>query len=123
MFVGMHNKIGKMPLCSSTRSGKLIDKIIDKLKPIECIKTNLYDVDYLPKTNEEKFSLAAEWHNRIEPKLNDIIVLLGAEVHKNYILISSNKIIKIAHPSSNRSHEAMNKYVSNTVEKINKILL
>lgn len=118
----MHNKINKIPLCNSTKSGKLINKIINELKPIECIKTNLYDVDYLPTNNEKKISLALDWHNRIEPKLNDIIVLLGAEVHKNYISNLSNKIIKIAHPSSKRSHEAMNEYVLNTTLKIKNIL-
>jgi hypothetical protein len=42
IFVGMHNKPGMEPLDSRTKSGKLIDRIINEL-PIDCIKTNLYD--------------------------------------------------------------------------------
>jgi hypothetical protein len=121
IFVGMHNKPMKMPLCSSTKSGKLVNRIIEALKPIECQKTNLYDVEYYPK-REEKFNLAMNWHERIEPKLGDVIVLMGAEVHENYVQNMFDKVVKIAHPSSKRSHEAMNEYVISAVEKIkNKI--
>ena|ERR1035437_9456248 len=117
IFVGMHNKPMKMPLCSSTKSGKLVDRIIEALKPIECLKTNLYDVDYFPK-REEKFDLARNWHTRIDPESVDVIVLLGAEVHEHYVKNLFDKVVKIAHPSSKRSHEAMNKYVISAVQEI-----
>lgn len=113
----MHNKEDKLPLCGSTKSGKLIDRIIKELKPIECVKTNLYDVDYYPAT-ADKWSLAMNWNERIDAYWTDIIVLLGAEVHKNFIPLSFENIIKIAHPSSKRSRVAMDEYVLGTIEKI-----
>jgi hypothetical protein len=54
---------------------------------------------------------------RFEPIYDDVIVLLGAEVHRNFIL-ESNRIIKVAHPSSKRSHKEMDEFVSTTVAKI-----
>ncbi|MFA6571710.1 MAG: hypothetical protein WCT77_10820 [Bacteroidota bacterium] len=122
IFVGMHNKPNKAPLCSSTRSGKLIDKIINSsdLAPVECLKTNLYNIDYYPKNYQQKVELAFDWHNRIQYDfMNDIIVLLGAEVHEYFISTKLfNKIIKLAHPSSMRSHIEMNDYVIRAINLI-----
>lgn len=111
----MHNKPHKNPLCSSTKSGKLVDKIAEGFNHI---KTNLYDVDYYPK-EEEKRLLAVDWQYRVEPVEQDIIVLLGAEVHK-YFFYRQSRVIKIAHPASMWSHEQMNDYVLRAREKIKK---
>ena len=82
IFVGMHNKPGVMPLCTSTKSGKLIRKIYNELpKEIGILKTNLYNIDYYP-IQLEKYNLALDWHHRINLEFDDIIILLGAEVHK-----------------------------------------
>lgn len=121
IFVGMHNKPGKTPLDSSTKSGKLIDRIIEGIKPIEYLKTNLYNVDYYPKQNDLKIELATIWLNTIHVSKDDIIVLLGTEVHKNY-LRCLGKIIEIAHPSSKRSHDAMDEYVKDAIDKIKRIV-
>lgn len=56
IFVGIHNKPGLPPLCSSTKTGKIIDRIIDKLPP-DCMvfeKRNLFPVDYLPYEIKER---------------------------------------------------------------------
>ena len=118
IFVGMHNKPMKMALCSSTKSGKLVNRIIEALKPFKCQKTNLYDVDYLPIRNDEKFDLAMDWHERVRPEFGDVIVLLGAEVHENYNKDLYDNTVKLAHPSSKRSHVEMNEYVMDAVDKI-----
>lgn len=113
----MHNKPGTMPLCGSTKTGKLLKRIIDKFPELEFQKTNLYDVEYYPRDREDKQDLAIDWHKRIEPGNNDLIVLLGAEVHKWWYNTGLN-VIKLAHPASKRSHVDMDEYVSRAVAKI-----
>jgi hypothetical protein len=117
IFVGVHNKPGKMPLCSSTKSGKLIDRIIEGVKPIECLKTNLYDVEYYP-ANQDKAKYALDWVDRIDVEIDDIIILLGAEVYNDFYKYLYRGIIKAAHPASKRSHAEMDKYVIDTIAKI-----
>lgn len=121
IFVGMHNKPHKKPLCSSTRTGKLVNRIIFALVPVDYIKTNLFDVDYFPSMTEQ-FDLAREWRDRVEPHKDDIIVLLGATVHEQFQPWPNDRIIKIAHPSSKRSHVEMDWYVDNAVTLIKKKL-
>lgn len=117
IFVGMHNKPNRMPLCASTKSGKLINRICKGLpEDIKVLKTNLYDVDYFPL--KEKYELALDWHERINLDYDDIIILLGAEVHQNFNNIYNNIIIKLAHPSSMWSHKNMNNYVLQAIEQI-----
>jgi len=118
IFVGMHNKPGVMPLCTSTKSGKLIKRIYDKLpKGIEVLRTNLYNIDYYP-ANSEKLGLILDWYDRIEPNCIDIIVLLGAEVHKNFKYFSFIQTINLGHPSGVWSNEAKSIYVLRAIEKI-----
>ena len=123
IIVGMHNKPSLMPLCSSTKTGKLIDRIINKLPPCRTMKTNLYDVEYCPKEWQEKQSLAIDWHHRIDSAESDLIILLGAEVHKNF-LNTGLKVLKLTHPGARklRSHESMNEYVFKAVEEIKEII-
>jgi len=113
----MHNKPHKIPLCSSTKTGKLIDRVISNFSKTDCIKSNLWDVDTYPH-GRDMYPLSLEWHDRIEYGKDDIIILLGQVVHENFIDISINKIIKVAHPSSKRSHIDMDKYVTDVVNKI-----
>ena len=114
----MHNKPNMMPLCSSTKTGKLVNRIIKQLPNIEVLKTNLYDVEYYPKDTDMKSHLAIEWHSHNDAYAEDIIVLLGAEVHKWFLDFGFN-VIKLAHPASKRSHVAMDEYVNSAVLKIN----
>lgn len=121
IFVGMHNKPGKMPLCSSTKSGKLIDRIIKQLRPYECLKTNLCDVEYLPTDLIEICKLRIDWHDKNHPEDWDIIILLGAWIHRNF-LSDIPRTLKIAHPASKRSHIEIDDYVSKTTANILKLL-
>lgn len=114
----MHNKPNTKPLCSSTKSGKLIDRIIYLIPPqYEIIKTNLCDLDYLPTERKEILACNLHWGNTYQPTSDDIVILLGNWVQKNF-LTTELKSIKIKHPSSQRSWEQMNSYVFSAVEKI-----
>lgn len=122
IFVGMHNKVNVPPLHKSTKSGKLVDRVVEEVikdSPMRWIKTNLYDVDYYPMRLTEKYELAWQWHERIDYAVGDVVVLLGHEVHKNFILNKASiTILKFPHPSSQRSHVQMNEYVSKMSEAI-----
>jgi hypothetical protein len=121
IFVGLHNKPGKRPLCISTKSGKLISRIINEGALKNYLKTNLFDVEYFPTERDEQVNLAFDWLKRVEPQEDDVLVLLGATVH-NATPPNSSKELKIAHPASKRSHVAMNEYVSQTIERILSLL-
>lgn len=106
-----------MPLGSSTKSGKLIDRIINLLPAdINIIKSNLFHVDYMPKQPEFDM-LFSKWYWRCLPKSDDIIILLGDFVHKHFPF-KTGKVIKIAHPASKRCHVDMDDYVFNTYNLI-----
>ena len=119
IFVGLHNKPGMKPLDSKTKSGKLIDRIIEKCRRhgMNILKTNLYDVDYVPE-GKEKGELAFDWIDRVELFKGDIIVLLGAMVHYDFPNLTMDGLIKVAHPASKRSHADMDEYVEKTFELI-----
>lgn len=117
IFVGLHNKPNKLPLCHSTKTGKLITRIIKQLPTnIEILRTNLFEVDYMPNANDFD-KLKDEWFWTYLPVDDDIIVLLGALTHELFDYLNLN-IIKIAHPASKRSHEEMNEYVKKSIEHI-----
>lgn len=120
VFVGVNNKAGLKPLCSTTKTGRLIDRIIDKCN-LESIKTNLFDYDKLPDKKDLPI-LSFRWMDRIELMEGDIIVLLGAIVHKYFPpLPDGYNVIEVAHPASKRSNLSMNNYVNTIVEKILKL--
>ena len=87
---------------------------------MEIVKSNLYNIDFYPIHTDKK-ELAIDWHNRINPDSKDLIILLGAEVHKNFINNGLN-VLRFAHPASKRSHESMNEYVLNAVEEIEEMI-
>jgi len=117
-FVGLHNKPEKMPLCSSTKSGRLIDRIIKEGELNNWQKTNLFNVDYFPTESIEQQRLVSDWYERIQPQNDDIIVLLGAATHKAFRAYGWLDIIKVAHPASKRSHKEMDDYVIDVIKKI-----
>ncbi len=118
LIVGVHNKVGLPPLCSTTKSGKLIDRIANKLsKPIE--KTNLFNTEYLP-TKTEKKELVEEWFWTHLPTDDDVVVLLGGQVHKDFNHDVKN-LIKIQHPAAQWSKKSMDEYVLSAVAKIENI--
>jgi hypothetical protein len=120
IFVGLHNKPNMKPLDSKTKSGQLIDRIIKRLDGYSILKTNLFDDEKLPRTDDEKFVLAKDWYDRVEPEDKDIVVVMGAMTQKHFIHSSSYlfKLIAVAHPASKRSHEGMNKYVEDVLNRI-----
>lgn len=121
IFVGVHNKPNLPPLCPSTKTGKLINRIINKLpKNIEIVKTNLFNVDYFPE-NKDMINLSYEWYWSNLPTNEDIIILLGLITHRQFKHDVDN-LIKIDHPASKRSHDDMDRYVLDTVSKIEKCI-
>lgn len=120
IFVGLHNKPDLNPLDSSTKSGRLIDRIIKKLdSDLESVKTNLFNVDYFGEI-KDSIKLQEEWYWTNLPTYEDIIVLLGAYVHKAF-MYDLEYIIKVAHPASKNSHKEMNNYVDYVSSMINEI--
>lgn len=121
IFVGVHNKPNLQPLCSSTKTGKLVNRIINELpKGFEIEKTNLFNVDYFPEY-AKMIDLGNEWYWTNLPTNEDIVVLLGAITHKQFRHDVEN-LIKIAHPASKYSHKDMDEYVLSAVEKIKKYM-
>lgn len=120
-FVGMHNKPNMKPLDSKTMSGKIIDAIINEL-PIFCEKTNMCEVDYMPKEKREIWAHNLEWNEKYQPTTDSIIVLLGGWVHKHFLLTNA-KIIKLPHPASSIYHAKKEDYIKNAVDKIKSVLL
>lgn len=122
IFVGMHNKPGMKPLDSKTKTGKIVDEIIPFIK-CSCIKSNLCDVDYMPTSNEDIHMFNMDWYLRVDPDVNDIIVLLGRCVQENFIRHSTN-IVELSHPASfiatNNRGAYINRAISAINEKINK---
>jgi len=117
IFVGMHNKPNKQPLDSSTMTGNVIDRIIEKI-PATCIKTNLCDIDYFPKDKRLIWACNLEWNERQQPTSDTIIVLLGGWVQKNFLLTEA-KIIKLTHPAGIFGPKNKEKYIIESIEKIN----
>lgn len=123
-LVGLHNKPNTPPLHSKTKSGKLVDRIIDSTSKgefrIEFIKTNLFDIEYYPTNDDENFARATEWWKRNEDITDaDVIVLLGAAVHRDFVNVSEHKkVVKLAHPASIWSKQKQDDYVFNACIKI-----
>lgn len=88
VFVGVHNKPGLGALCSTTKTGKWVDAVIDRLKVLgiqnSVIKSNLFDLDYLPSDRQhEKEKYVVEWVKRVDFNCSwDVAVSLGNEVNK-----------------------------------------
>ncbi len=118
----MHNKPGKPPLCSSTKTGKIIDAIIKQLDFEDCIKTNLMDVDVMPNDYSTVKALATDWVIRIKPSEYDIIILLGTFVQFNFPRVATRKKIKAAHPGSLWSSVKEQLYIASIVNKIKELL-
>ena len=117
IFVGIHNKGELVPLDRSTKSGKLISRIINELPfSFACERTNLYNVGYFP-TKDELYDLEQEWYWTNLPCHDDIIVLLGNYIHRSFPF-DDGIILRVAHPASKRSHKDMDKYVKDVTEMI-----
>ena len=124
IFVGYHNKPHMAPLDSGTKTGKLIDRVINKLPDnIEIVKTNILDTEE-PVSPNKIYKYASEWYWTHLPVSDDIIVLLGnitQIIHKNNVK-QIGEIIRTAHPASKRSHKDMDEYVFKVSNKIKKLI-
>lgn len=116
-FVGMHNKVGMTALDSRTKTGKVIDSVIEKFKDvpdIQFVKTNLCDTDYLPK---ETALHAGQWHARFSPTKNDVVITLGRWV-KDSFHYSGQRVINAKHPSGVFGTSNKEKYISDLCMQI-----
>ena len=119
IFVGIHNKPGKLPLDNSTKTGKIID-IFEKKLGVKVERTNLFNVDYSPKETNEIINLRNEWFYTNLPCFDDIVVLLGNDVQKYFPFVNSI-IIKVKHPAMRRSKDNQLDYINNVVNLIDKL--
>jgi hypothetical protein len=122
IFVGIHNKPNKSPLDSSTLSGKRVDEIIKNIEHrIKCVKSNLYEVEYLPKDKVEKVFLIERWFLKYWEDQNDIVVLLGNIVHHSFPkdTIPCIMVSPIPHPSLQFSKIKPIEYINSAVIQIN----
>ncbi len=121
IFVGLHNKPERPPLCTSTKTGRLIREIIWQLPiKVKTIKSNIFNVDYMPERSLWN-SLVSEWYWEYVPTEGDIVVLLGnitQKMYKTYCDHNDSKVIEVAHPASKWSHNDMDEYVKNVSDKI-----
>lgn len=125
-FIGVHNKPGLTPLCSSTRSGKVIDRIIEKVNA-KCYKTNFIDdTSRPPKLSPlEMVKFGLDWIFRTQYKGGDAVVFLGKWVQEyfpHWLLMGSN-IVEVNHPAYPKSKEAIEDYIQDTADQINKIVM
>lgn len=117
-FVGMHSKPNTEVLCGSTKTGRIINKIIAEVE-FHCIKTNLSETDYLPDETEliKQMDL---WMFKHNPKSKDIIILLGNWVAKHFSTNGELNTVKFRHPASLYGKEKENQYIEEVVNFINK---
>jgi hypothetical protein len=120
IFVGIHNKPEMKPLDSRTRSGKTIDQIISKLNA-DCVKTNLYEVDYYPAVKEMS-SLQWQWFKKYTPSSCDVVVLLGRSVQQDFFNCLAKKV-KVPHPSLQFAKLSREQYIEKVVKEIEAALL
>lgn len=123
VFVGIHNKHGKEPLCPTTVSGTMIEWLSSRLKA-QTIRTNFFDMDYLPDKIEYNRTLAGrDYIERNKITENDICVLLGKNVQRLFPRHECEaEIISIPHPAYPKSIEAKRAYIDEAEEKINSLL-
>lgn len=119
IFVGIHNKPGLPPLCSSTKTGKIIDRIIAGLTHRNVLKSNLYNFDAFPETPLSPQLSSLAWAKRINyNEDNDIVICLGQFV-RNVFTKANIPHYGVGHPSGIWSNDARNQYVNSLIEKLN----
>lgn len=116
-FVGIHNKPGMEPLDIRTKTGRIVDMMIDDYDPIECVKTNLCDMDYLPADRTIIMAQSIIWCEKYKPEADDRIILLGKWVQKNF-LYSASHMIRVNHPASIYGHKNLMKYLNDLLMKM-----
>jgi hypothetical protein len=118
IFVGIHHKPGLPALCSSTRTGKLIDRVIaSELDGLHPVKSNLYELDHIPTDRVINFRhYVAEWKKRTRyNERTDIVVGLGVEVCRDLNRAKIN-FVRARHPSARWSQRNQEKYIKEVVD-------
>jgi hypothetical protein len=128
-FVGIHNKPGMFPLDSKSRSGKIIDRLIINFPDRQCIKSNVFNIDYMPTERKPELDIqwVENWIDRLQYKHGDIVVCLGQMVVNTFDLWRKTKcpaskrphLVKAGHPSAVWSHEKQIDYIKTITERIN----
>ena len=118
IFVGVHNKPDTNPLCKFTKTGRLLQKVINQMPDIEFVKTNLFNIDHFPNQENDIGMLARDWWYRIPLEPDDLIILLGAITHKHFDYRQGWKVLKFGHPSGVWSNEKQKIYIVKIVKAI-----
>lgn len=132
-FVGISDKLEKKPFDSSTQSGIIVDEIISYLN-IDCIKINY--VSFAPvdeyghlryPTSLELMASFSDFKKKVEEIKPSLIVVCGKMVEKKLRKHNfyQDKILPIYHPSYIwvYKRKELDKYISETVRKINEKLI
>ncbi len=129
IFVGLSNKINCEPLDSSTKTGVLVDEIIDCLE-CNCIKANLINFAPIDKNNKLRYPNNAEIEvgfREFEKLLviSDRYVIVGlGDIVCKYLDNKVNNLVKIKHPSYIVTYKKQlkNDYIRESVCEIEKIV-
>lgn len=129
VFVGLSNKINKMPFDITTNSGKIVHEIISRLKD-ECYLMNL--VDYAPldenlrlryPTEQEIIDCTQKFKKKIKKINPDLIVSFG-NITTNHLkkLNLKTKLLSFYHPSYifTYKHQQVDTYIEEIVHTIQK---
>ena len=125
-FVGMHNKPGMKPLDIRTKSGKIINDVIGKLMlgyDVQCFKTNLCELEELPNHPQVIVRESKDFHNRFNLMQDDIVILLGDWVKRNFIKMYAGHFIYLAHPASCMGNVKKEKYLHDAYVKISEKII
>lgn len=122
IFVGIHNKPGKGPLDSSTKTGAIIDSIIKNIQGATCVKSNLFNDLVIPPKTAHGF----HWLHWIKTNYTpgDIVVLLGNDVVKHWPgTLPHENVLKFGHPAGLRfTKVTAAEYIENTSFEINTLI-
>lgn len=129
IFVGLSNKIDLKPFDSTTKSGQIIDKIIDNLDDT-CFKMNLVSYAPLDENNKLRYPTKKEIEKAIPDFLKqvdiinpDIIISFGNIVSYELEKLEQTKyrLIQKKHPSyvTVYKHKQINDYIDDILLSIN----
>lgn len=124
IFVGVHNKPDMEPLDSRTRTGKLVDRVIQRVSEVPnenhlFLKSNLFNIDYFPRerTAAHDFGWIDNWKDRVNWTDDDVVVTLGQIVNEVFRK-AKVRCVKTGHPSAVWSHDNQEKYIERVFFKI-----
>ena len=120
----MNNKPGKSPLDPSTRTGKVISRIMEAIgnPALSFERSNLFDLDFFPHTGKLDHDVRSVqiWADRVGYKgTGDIVVTLGHCVNEVFRKAKVVPSIKVGHPSGVWSNEAKRVYITRVAQLVN----